>query len=253
MELGLSLGEAPKPFSFMEKSSKSNKGLEFCMGLGVGLNTREDNEASDERDSSSKRSAEDGGGRDKTASIDPPVQLDLLPLAPVPRHLSSHLPFPWPSENGNRSLSPPFINFLFLSKKSNIWVLMGVFSFVYFSFPFFFLKRIQTAVLRVRQRQPDASTSIYCHVPTRSTTQRPSIPQTASPRHSRWNSPSTEVERETKKHQQRHQQTKARPRGRRRKRATMKRTVLPEKSLGSPKSNPLSSKRASKSTTPSTQ
>eukprot|EP00268_Persea_americana_P064827 TRINITY_DN8579_c2_g1_i2.p1 TRINITY_DN8579_c2_g1~~TRINITY_DN8579_c2_g1_i2.p1 ORF type:complete len:348 (-),score=69.31 TRINITY_DN8579_c2_g1_i2:99-1142(-) len=107
MELGLSLGEAPKPFAFMEKSTKTNKGLEFCMGLGVGVNTREEKEAADQRrclqtfQAADPRRCEDGEGRDKTVSANPPVQLDLLPLAPVPRYTSSQLPFPWPVDHGN--------------------------------------------------------------------------------------------------------------------------------------------------------
>ncbi|KAF8395927.1 hypothetical protein HHK36_019882 [Tetracentron sinense] len=84
MELGLSLGDSSKPLSFLEKTQKiNNKGLGFCMGLGVGFNGREDEEEKD-------------GGRDRDQR-DPHVQLDLL-LAPVPRNPPSQ---PWPTENGS--------------------------------------------------------------------------------------------------------------------------------------------------------
>ncbi|KAK9283764.1 hypothetical protein L1049_012016 [Liquidambar formosana] len=91
MELGLSLGDASKPFGFMDKTREvaHNKGLGFCMGLSIGSNGREEDKE--------KREKESG----KRVSVDPPVQLDLLPLAPVPRNPPSQQAFPWPSDNGS--------------------------------------------------------------------------------------------------------------------------------------------------------
>ncbi|KAF8396043.1 hypothetical protein HHK36_017655 [Tetracentron sinense] len=83
-KLGLSLGDAPKPFTFLETTKKiNNNSLGFCMNFGVGINGREED-------------------IDKRVSADPPVQLDLLPLAPVPRNPpSTRLGLPWPNENGS--------------------------------------------------------------------------------------------------------------------------------------------------------
>ncbi|XXG51339.1 hypothetical protein AAC387_Pa02g5135 [Persea americana] len=77
MELGLRLGEAPKPFSFMDTSTEMSKGFGPCLGLGVGLYTK----------------------GEERASVDTPVQLDLLPLVPVPRYPPPHLMFSLPTEN----------------------------------------------------------------------------------------------------------------------------------------------------------
>ncbi|XP_077239977.1 homeobox-leucine zipper protein HAT14-like [Tasmannia lanceolata] len=93
MELGLSLGEAPKPYSFVEKASKPNKELGFSIGLGFGLNIRE----GEGRMRGEDREEE----REQRVCVGPPVQLDLLPLVPVPRYPPSELGFRWPSENGN--------------------------------------------------------------------------------------------------------------------------------------------------------
>lgn len=109
MELGLSLGgdsnhsTSAKPFGFStingpdplrhprKKSDKdignSGLGLGFCMALGTGPNDAavvENDDGDDEEDD------------DQTSSEhtrDDPLQLDLLPRAPVPRR--------WSSENGN--------------------------------------------------------------------------------------------------------------------------------------------------------
>ncbi|XP_077230394.1 homeobox-leucine zipper protein HAT14-like [Tasmannia lanceolata] len=79
MELGLTLGEAPKPISFIDKASKPNKELGLCIGLGFELNRRDEEE--------------EGGERERErVSIDSHVQLDLLPLVPFPR---------WATQNGN--------------------------------------------------------------------------------------------------------------------------------------------------------
>ncbi|XP_058079191.1 homeobox-leucine zipper protein HAT14-like isoform X2 [Magnolia sinica] len=86
MELGLSLGEAQKPFSFMQKTIKTNQRLGFCMGLGFESNTTIQQEEED---------VEKREETDERDSADPPVQLALLPLLPATRHPSSHHHFPW--------------------------------------------------------------------------------------------------------------------------------------------------------------
>lgn len=115
MELGLSLGDASKPFVFLAKrreiSNTTQKGVGFCMGLGINSNERQEHEKSKDED-------EGADGDDDMSeepikvntkqtdqiriSLDPPFQLDLLPLAPVPRHTSSHQqPLRWSSDNGS--------------------------------------------------------------------------------------------------------------------------------------------------------
>lgn len=88
MELALSLGDAPKPFSFLDKTPKmSNKDLGFCMGLGSSSGGRSD-EKTDSRDG------------ERRVSSDPPLQLDLLPFSPVPRSQPpTQLRFPWLTDN----------------------------------------------------------------------------------------------------------------------------------------------------------
>ncbi|KAF5750653.1 Homeobox-leucine zipper protein [Tripterygium wilfordii] len=69
MELALSLGDASKPLTFIDKNPKmsTTKDLGFCMGLGTG-----------------------------SPATEVPVQLDLLPFSPVPRpNPPSQLRFPW--------------------------------------------------------------------------------------------------------------------------------------------------------------
>ncbi|KZV53315.1 hypothetical protein F511_07609 [Dorcoceras hygrometricum] len=87
MELALSLGDTPKPFSFLEKSVQvavvDEDQLGFRMAAGKLCTS----------------GAENGGER----TDDPPVQLDLMPFSPVHRSQSSILftkfPFPWPAQN----------------------------------------------------------------------------------------------------------------------------------------------------------
>ncbi|XP_047939893.1 homeobox-leucine zipper protein HAT14-like [Salvia hispanica] len=86
MELGLSLGDASKsPVLLKENNSPNQKqnqsGLDFCMSLG--LTSKSNNQEND----------------DVSASTDEtPLQLNLLPLAPLPRQISSRL---WCSDNGS--------------------------------------------------------------------------------------------------------------------------------------------------------
>uniref|UniRef100_A0A5B6YZ42 Putative homeobox-leucine zipper protein HOX11-like n=1 Tax=Davidia involucrata TaxID=16924 RepID=A0A5B6YZ42_DAVIN len=113
MELGLSLGDASKPFGFLSPDREVNRtsnGLGFCMALGINSNGREeqereiqvhhdiDEDADDESEEALRRSSRNGDHQ----RVDPPVQLDLLPLAPFPRSSPSHQQsFPWPSDNGS--------------------------------------------------------------------------------------------------------------------------------------------------------
>ncbi|GFZ20951.1 homeobox leucine zipper protein [Actinidia rufa] len=67
MELGLSLGDTPKPLTFIDKTQKMvSKDLGFRMGFNGRLTSQESEE-------------------EKSGSSDPPVQLDLLPFSPVQR------------------------------------------------------------------------------------------------------------------------------------------------------------------------
>ena len=98
MELALSLGDTPKPFTFLDKAQKVvNRDLGFCMGLGKGAADRGG-------DHQSRNSRESDGER--RGSSDPPVQLDLLPFSPVPRSQtsSSQLSFSWLTQHCNFSL-----------------------------------------------------------------------------------------------------------------------------------------------------
>ncbi|XP_050381070.1 homeobox-leucine zipper protein HAT14 [Argentina anserina] len=85
MELALSLGDAPKQFLFLDKTPSvgSSKDLGFCMALGG-------REGYDQEDESSRRR--------RRVSSDPPIQLNLLPSAPVMK-TSSQLRFPWLTDN----------------------------------------------------------------------------------------------------------------------------------------------------------
>ncbi|KAI3444943.1 hypothetical protein Pfo_001608 [Paulownia fortunei] len=122
MELGLSLGDASKPLGFLKEDNTPNQqqkptkksGLDFCMALGlnspaVGNQEREKAQKSQEHD---EEGDGDGDGDDDQISQEDgsddnqgetPVQLNLLPLAPVPRQIiSSHLQsLPWSSDNGS--------------------------------------------------------------------------------------------------------------------------------------------------------
>ncbi|KAK2977019.1 hypothetical protein RJ640_022285 [Escallonia rubra] len=99
MELGLSLGDSSKPFGFLSKAreitSTTTNGLQgFCMALGINSSTgaraqqksRSHDEDDDDDDTSEEEEEEDEDDDETTngrPSLDPPVQLDLLPLSPV--------------------------------------------------------------------------------------------------------------------------------------------------------------------------
>jgi hypothetical protein len=100
MELALSLGDTPKlPFSFLDKPTKDPLPNLFLTQQGKTLEL------------------------EKTGSLDPPIQLDLLPFSPVLRshHSSSHLPIPW--------LTQP-CNFLFIAIK--FFLFINIINFCFF-------------------------------------------------------------------------------------------------------------------------
>ncbi|XP_077234615.1 homeobox-leucine zipper protein HAT14-like [Tasmannia lanceolata] len=96
MELGLSLGEAPKHLSLVEKASKPSNELGLFMGLGFGMNIRD--EEKQEGDMVPVNREEQ---TEEMVSVDHSLQLDLLPLVPVARYSPSKLGFRCPDENGN--------------------------------------------------------------------------------------------------------------------------------------------------------
>ncbi|XP_068663500.1 homeobox-leucine zipper protein HOX11-like [Aristolochia californica] len=102
MELGLSLGEAPKAFAFMDRSATGSKGLGFCIGLGVGLGRREEDA---ERRCGEERDCGDDGEKEGRGSVERPVQLELLPLAPVPRQPPPQMGLAWQGDHGNSEAS----------------------------------------------------------------------------------------------------------------------------------------------------
>ncbi|CAI0406628.1 unnamed protein product [Linum tenue] len=89
MELALSLGDASKPFKFLDKAAPTkDHHLGFCMGLGGG--------------GGGGGRGDDGRRMNASASTDPqtPLQLDLLPFSPVHRRPTAAAPasearFPW--------------------------------------------------------------------------------------------------------------------------------------------------------------
>ncbi|KAK9057681.1 hypothetical protein SSX86_022517 [Deinandra increscens subsp. villosa] len=113
MELALSLGDTPKPFSLMDHHSRSQqqkmKDLGFCMGLGTTTKNLED--LPFKNSNSMMREKADDHERFITSSSDqspppppPSLQLDLLPFSPVlrsppPQTSSSQRSFPWLSKN----------------------------------------------------------------------------------------------------------------------------------------------------------
>ncbi|XP_059645542.1 homeobox-leucine zipper protein HOX11-like [Cornus florida] len=108
MELGLSLGDASKPFGFLSKdhteikSSNNNNTLGFCMALGITSSNGRQEQEREKTHHHHHHHQSERNGTDQTVSVDPPVQLNLLPLSPVPRHSPSyHQSFPWPSDNGS--------------------------------------------------------------------------------------------------------------------------------------------------------
>ncbi|KAG8363554.1 hypothetical protein BUALT_Bualt19G0034600 [Buddleja alternifolia] len=116
MELGLSLGDASKPFGFSKqkqqqqqhKTNINKRGLDFCMALGLNPsspivneehhNTQKSHEEEDDEEDDDNQSSDD----DEMEA--PLIQLNLLPLAPaVPRRILPHLQslHPRSSDNGS--------------------------------------------------------------------------------------------------------------------------------------------------------
>ncbi|KAF3442657.1 hypothetical protein FNV43_RR16573 [Rhamnella rubrinervis] len=92
MELALSLGhDASTPFTFLDKTPKiANKDLGFRMALGSSFSAARSEEIKEAR----------GGQDNRRTSSDPPVQLDLLPLVPVPRTQTAlQFRLPWLTDN----------------------------------------------------------------------------------------------------------------------------------------------------------
>ncbi|PIN25179.1 Transcription factor HEX [Handroanthus impetiginosus] len=111
MELGLSLGDASKSFGFLkdnkiqQEPTKKKSSLDFCMDLGLSSSGGGNQEKTQKSDENGEENGEDdddetseGDGSDENQG-EAPVQLNLLPLAPVPRQISSNLP--WSSDNGS--------------------------------------------------------------------------------------------------------------------------------------------------------
>ncbi|PON82610.1 Octamer-binding transcription factor [Trema orientale] len=91
MELGLSLGDPPKPpFGFIEKhQTNDDKPSAFCMDLSIGpLRTRTGDDINGRRDQPDELTHREQQRPDEiprksgSSSSEPPVQLDLLPHAP---------------------------------------------------------------------------------------------------------------------------------------------------------------------------
>ncbi|KAL6523204.1 Homeobox-leucine zipper protein [Orobanche gracilis] len=93
MELGLSLGDPPKTFPFLEKSQKTlGKELGFCMALG----NRDSIDIGEKHDGHDKEPIfSDDRPRIDSSSDPSPVQLDLLPFSPVHKSHPSSDKFPF--------------------------------------------------------------------------------------------------------------------------------------------------------------
>lgn len=104
MELGLSLGENSRQTtfsSFVNKSHKmnttNNRGLGFCMSLSLTGFASPTQEAQEREVSNDGEDDREERRVSSDSSLQQPLQLDLLPLAPVPRNT-------WLSENGINKL-----------------------------------------------------------------------------------------------------------------------------------------------------
>ncbi|GAV77620.1 Homeobox domain-containing protein/HALZ domain-containing protein [Cephalotus follicularis] len=83
MELGLSLGDASKPFGIMDKSREvvtTTKGVGFCMALSIGSNLIDHQQTTEVKKT---KPSSDEDRHQISALNDPPIQLNLLPNTPV--------------------------------------------------------------------------------------------------------------------------------------------------------------------------
>lgn len=122
MELALSLGDTPKPFSLLDhhtnisqsqQQQQKMKDLGFCMGLGnktniqdLHFNTNMSSSKDKTDDDTYKKLNESKSSSSSSDPSPPPLQLDLLPFTPVLRSppQSTGLSFPWFSKNGKKPL-----------------------------------------------------------------------------------------------------------------------------------------------------
>ncbi|XP_062112183.1 homeobox-leucine zipper protein HAT14-like isoform X2 [Humulus lupulus] len=111
MELALSLGETTPttPFSFLHKAQKITNNstnlnnnqaeLGFCMSLGNSAFSSRSSSSSDQ-DHQDKKDHDLSRPVSSSSDLQLPLQLDLLPSAPVPRsQTTSQLRFPWLTDN----------------------------------------------------------------------------------------------------------------------------------------------------------
>ncbi|KAI3811679.1 hypothetical protein L1987_21407 [Smallanthus sonchifolius] len=112
MELALSLGDTPKPFSLLDHHSRSQqqkmKDLGFCMGLGSSRNLEDLHIKNMMREKDDEKVISSSSSSDPSSSSPPPpppLQLDLLPFSavlrspPQPPSASHRWSFPWLSRN----------------------------------------------------------------------------------------------------------------------------------------------------------
>ncbi|KAL0339228.1 UNVERIFIED_CONTAM: Homeobox-leucine zipper protein HAT14 [Sesamum angustifolium] len=120
MELGLSLGDATKPFGFLKENNTQKQqnaaiikksGLDFCIALGLSSSTvgdgdrektQKSQEDDDDDDDDDDDQSSEGDGSDDTQG-ETHLQLNLRPFAPVHRRrISPRLQsLPWSSDNGS--------------------------------------------------------------------------------------------------------------------------------------------------------
>ncbi|GAA0186701.1 hypothetical protein LIER_33989 [Lithospermum erythrorhizon] len=97
MELDLSLGDGrPKGVGFLDRQEKMGSGKDEKLGFFMGLGRSRGGENGGKKEEILLRNTNENKG-----SLDPPLQLDLLPFSHVPRSQTpnSSFGFPWLSEN----------------------------------------------------------------------------------------------------------------------------------------------------------
>ncbi|PKU84944.1 homeobox-leucine zipper protein HOX11 isoform X2 [Dendrobium catenatum] len=101
MELTLSLGESTEKALEEVAGDGGDRQSGFCMGLGFAQERRVEVGEESRGGYEGWLKVEEGGW-----SVDPPVQLNLLPLAPIPRLDSTQLALPWSTEDMNLETPP---------------------------------------------------------------------------------------------------------------------------------------------------